>query len=147
MAQHGAGRLGMRLFMASLGMLFAAGVLAILVIKWGSDWPSDLPPLPRILWGSTAVLILSSVTLQWGIRGMRRGSMATLHRALWVTAGLGVTFLVLQTIAWMQWNTSIQGLWEASNEHRLAITSFQVLTGVHAAHLIIPGVSPRKSET
>ena len=57
----GANRFGLWLFLSALAILFAGALLAMLAIRLETeDWPSDLPPLPSLLWWSTGVLIAST---------------------------------------------------------------------------------------
>src|SRR5688572_25714496 len=69
-----AGTMVMKVFMVSLGVLFAAGLVGFFAIRFQQRdmWP-DLPPLPRGLWLSTAILIVSSITMQTALVRARRG--------------------------------------------------------------------------
>ena len=68
-----AGRFGVWLFLISLGMLFGATLLGFLVIRIQNHdaWPKDLPGLPSLLWVSTLLLMLSSVTMQGAVGAAR----------------------------------------------------------------------------
>src|SRR5690349_4766690 len=74
--EEGTGLVGMVIFLASWAMMFAAlffayGVVRMRAVAWP---PLDQPGLPVGLGGlNTAVLLLSSVALQWGLTGLRRG--------------------------------------------------------------------------
>lgn len=137
--QFRAGAFGIAVFLGSLGMLFAATLLAFFIVRLeiGRGWP-DLPPLPRILWGSTLTILFSSAALQRGLIWIRRGQADMLKRYLLVTLALGVLFLMLQTVAWLQWLPQAAQRWRESEEAglRFALTSFYVLTILHALHVI-----------
>ena len=70
-----AGRFGLTLFLISLGALFAATLIAFLVlrIEAGETWPASLPSAPWILWISTGVLVCGSGTIQAAATAQRPG--------------------------------------------------------------------------
>jgi cytochrome c oxidase subunit 3 len=137
-ARFGAGRHGTWLFLVSLAMLFGASLIGFLILRLqiGAQWPADLPALPSWLWLSTALLVISSGTIQWAVRAASRDPGAPLRRALVATLILGVAFLVLQVVAWVAWIEPVRDRWSISEEYRFALTSFYVLTGLHALHVI-----------
>ncbi len=124
----------MKVFMVSLGMLFAAGLMGFLVIRFQQRdmWP-DLPPLPRGLWLSTAILMVSSITMQTALVRARRGHSG--RYAMLATTVLGIAFLVVQMMCWLSWRPVVQALFEDS-QARYALLSFYWLTGIHALHVI-----------
>lgn len=138
LARFMAGRFGIWLFLASLGMLFGATILGFIVIRvqLHGVWPHDLPALPPMLLMSTAVLMLSSLSLQWALNGIRIEQPARLRAGLWLTSGLAMVFLLLQTASWFSWLGVVSSRWAESAEHRFALTSFYVMTGLHALHVI-----------
>jgi cytochrome c oxidase subunit 3 len=78
-------------FLATVVMLFAGFTAAWLIRRTGSDWRRlELPPLAN---ASTAVLLLSSATLE---RARRPGGDAWLHTSL----ALGLAFLAGQGLLW-----------------------------------------------
>ncbi len=118
-------QLALWFFLATVTMLFAAFSSAYLIRRASTDW---LPvALPSILWASTAVLVLSSVTLELGRK-------ASAHRTAlrWVvaTAFFGIAFVAGQLIAWRQLAAS--GVYLPTNPHS---SFFYILTGLHALHL------------
>jgi cytochrome c oxidase subunit 3 len=119
-------------------MLFLATIVGFVVIRvqLRGVWPPDLPGLPPVLWISTAVLGLSSVTHQAALNGIRRGRADRLRGAMWMTTALAVMFLALQSAAWWAWLGVASSRWSESAEHRFALTSFYIMTGLHALHVI-----------
>ncbi len=118
-------QLALWFFLATVAMLFAAFSSAYLIRRASADW---LPvALPGILWATTAVLALSSVTLELGRR-------ASEHRTAlrWVTATalFGFAFVAGQLLAWRQLAAS--GVYLPTNPHS---SFFYILTGLHALHL------------
>jgi cytochrome c oxidase subunit 3 len=139
-ARYSAGRLGMVLFLVSIGVLFLATLIVLLVVRVqlarDGRWPSDLPPLPRALWASTAVLIVSSGTMQWSVAAIRGGQRSLLCTGLIATIALGLVFLAIQISCWIAWAGAIADRWAGSEEFRLALTGFYVLSGLHGLHVI-----------
>jgi cytochrome c oxidase subunit 3 len=139
-ARHSAGRFGMVLFLISIGVLFIATLIVLLVVRvqLARDglWPSDLPALPKALWVSTAVLIASSGTIHWSLAAIRTGQARLLRNGLIATTALGVAFLAIQIGCWVAWAGVVSDRWAGSEEFRLALTGFYVLSGLHGLHVI-----------
>jgi cytochrome c oxidase subunit 3 len=135
-----AGRFGMVLFLISLGVLFAATVVGLVVIRvqlaQKDLWPNDLPGLPVTLWIGTLVIIASGATMQWALVAVRTDQRKTLRLALNLTTALGVAFLVIQAGSWWWWSSAVADRWHESETFRLALTGFYVLSGLHALHVI-----------
>jgi cytochrome c oxidase subunit 3 len=127
------GRLGMRLLVCALGMLFVATLTGYLAIRGeAATWPPPgVPKLPPALWISTLLIVLSSVTAQWAVRGIRRGLQAPLRNGLLLTALLGVAFLVNQSINWF----ALVAVHFTAKTNLYGFL-FYLLTGLHAAHVI-----------
>jgi cytochrome c oxidase subunit 3 len=134
-----AGRFGLGLFLTSLAILFASTLVGFLVMRLqiglAGQWP-ELPPLPRVLWLSTLVIVASSGTIQYALVSIRRDRQAGLSIGLMATLGLGTAFLVLQSIAWVQWIAPVAERWQDSNQWRFALTVFYIFTVLHAAHVV-----------
>jgi cytochrome c oxidase subunit 3 len=91
----------------------------------------DPIPLPRTLWMSTALIVVSSVTLEIARRLFRKGAWRIASRFMLATACLGMGFLAAQVTAWRQLASS--GAYLAGNPHS---SFFYMFTGLHAAHLV-----------
>ena len=129
--------LGMMLFIASEVMFFAAlfaayfNARATLPVFPPEGYEDLLDPmgLPLIV---TAILITSSVTMQWATSRIRKGDRTGLNRAIAVTLVLGVIFLFLQLYDYYELithedfgiNSGVYG------------TLFYTLTGFHGAHVL-----------
>lgn len=135
--------MGMMLFLLSLAILFAASLVGFLVIRiiTARQWPSDFPSLPRVLWLSTVVLILSSITIQWAVNSAKRGRSSGIQAGMLLTTILGFAFLALQIFAGTSWLSVVSERWGESEAYRFALASFYVLTGLHAVH-VIAGLIP-----
>ena len=123
-------RIGTWVAIASIAMLFTALTSAYIVrAASATDW---LPlALPRTLWLSTALILLSSGTLEAARKSLKR--LLDGGYVLWlsVTAILGAGFLLSQLFAWRQ--LARQGVFLASNPHS---SFFYLLTATHGLHLI-----------
>jgi len=141
-----AGILGMRLFLASLGTLFAASlVLYVIVRQRTTAWPPEgLPRLPDGLGLSTAILIFSSITMHVALFGVRAGSRIVLQVGLVLTAVLGVLFLANQLHSW--WHFLLLDLPRHKN---LYAFTFYVLAALHGLHvfggLFVLGITTAKA--
>jgi cytochrome c oxidase subunit 3 len=122
--------------LAAITMSFAAFTSA-LVVRQGTapDWRHLA--LPRILFLNTAILLASSVTLEWSRRqisrymgGSRTGSENP-GRSLDITLFLGLLFVAGQWVAWLQLRS--QGWYVATNP---SSSFFYVFTSIHALHLL-----------
>jgi cytochrome c oxidase subunit 3 len=123
-------RIGMWVAMASILMLFTALTSAYIVRAASSN---DWQPLkmPRILLLSTALILISSGTLETARRKLKAASNTAHRRWLLVTVALGLGFLVSQLLAWQQ--LVRQGIYVSSNPHS---SFFYLLTATHGVHLL-----------
>lgn len=127
----------MWLLLVATGILFASAVLVVIFIRiQAGEWPDGLPALPATLWASTAILVLSAITMHRALHLFRRGRSRSGSIALLWTAGLAVIFLVLQVVSWFQWTQAVEESGVLISTHQLASSTFLLLTGVHAAHVI-----------
>lgn len=137
-----AGRLGIWLFLLSLGMLFGATIFAYIVVRLQlvseNDWrPADAPGLPWLLLLSTAILLLGSVTLAMANRAAARGANgARVGGWMIATCMLLVAFLLMQSVAWI--DLAGRNLVFGAS---LYAWMFYILTGLHAIH-VLAGLPP-----
>ena len=133
------GMLGFILFLASEVMFFGGLFAAYFIARADAvQWPPALSPeqeaagvhlelefaLPFI---ATCLLVLSSVTIQFGVWAIQRGNRTGLIRWLFISIVLGLIFLVMQMYDYSQLpfraDDTIYG------------TTFFTLTGFHGAHV------------
>lgn len=129
----GAGRLGMFLFLSSLGMLFVASIVGYLVIRFrAEEWPpAGMPSIPNGLWSSTLVILGCSWTIHQAYRRIRQDDADGCRKMLWYTFWLGTLFMVLQGVNWFSLI-----LMEIPATLNLYAFTFYMLTGLHAVHVI-----------
>jgi cytochrome c oxidase subunit III len=126
--------LGMIIFLASWGMMFAGlffvyGYARLKSVVWP---PPGLPILPIGLPAlNTAVMIASSLALTRAIGHIRRGERGGFQRMIAATLGLGVLFLGLQVVVWR--SVAAAGL---SVSHGLYGAVFYTFTAFHALHVV-----------
>jgi cytochrome c oxidase subunit 3 len=84
-----------------------------------------------VLWFTTAVLVLSSLTVERARRLLAQNDVGA-YRAWWgITTALGLIFLAGQYLAWLALRA--QGVYLVSNP---SSSFFYVLTAAHGAHLL-----------
>ncbi len=123
-------RIGAWLAIASILMLFTALVSSYIVRSASSnDWVPI--GMPRVLWLSTSLILISSVTIEISRRSLKALDDAGYGRWLIVTVVLGLGFLGSQLIAWRQ--LARQGVYIATNPHR---SFYYLFTAAHGLHLL-----------
>lgn len=127
------GTFGMAVFLLALAVLFAANMVAYLMIRIRSEtWPPPYaPPLPAGLWVSTILILLCSTTIHWARQGIAADHQRTLRAALILTFVFGVLFLASQTHNWFELAAAYTG-----TRMDLYAFTFYMLTSLHAAHVI-----------
>jgi cytochrome c oxidase subunit 3 len=117
------------LFIVTIVMLFASLTSAYLVRQASGDWLRfDLPPVFRI---TTAIILLSSLTLQLAYRSAKNNNLSNIKTFLVLTMILGILFLTGQYYSWIQ--LVRQNVFFVGNP---AGSFIYVLTGLHAAHIV-----------
>ena len=137
--------LGMLLFICSEVMFFSGLFAAYFSVRAASiHWPPtvaenipealaehfNLHAEPWFAGGLTVILILSSVTCQLAVWGIRRDDRTAFIRAMTLTVILGIVFLVMQLIDYSLLGS--EGLTLSSGQYG---TTYYTLTGFHGAHV------------
>jgi cytochrome c oxidase subunit 3 len=126
---------GIWIALFAITMSFAAFTSALFIRQASADWTHIAPP--RILFASTAVLLLSSLLMEISRRGFdgKPASQIKEHgkglMLLAATLFLGLGFVGGQYMAWR--DLAAQGLYLSTNPNS---SFFYVLTGVHALHVL-----------
>lgn len=122
-------RLGAWAGVGSILMLFVALTSAYIVRSAASnDWRPVA--MPKVLWLSTALILVSSVTIEAARRSLRNNGV-TYGRWLLGTLVLGAAFVISQLVAWRQ--LVKQGVYLASNPYS---SFFYLFTAAHGVHLL-----------
>lgn len=135
--RSGVGLLGMKLFLAALGVLFAASMAGYLAIRVRAErWPPpDAPDLPAGLWFSTLLIIAASVSIHQAVKRIRRDHRRGLQVSLVITFVLGLVFLALQSANWWTLYEDMKAT-PLPDHARLYPFTFYLLTVLHALHVL-----------
>ena len=123
-------RIGIWMAIGSILMLFVALTSAYIVRSASSDdWHRIA--MPKVLWLSTALLVVSSLTIELSRRSLKSHNESGYGLWLANTVALGIAFVVSQMFAWRQ--LVRQGAYLASNPYN---SFFYLFTGAHAVHVL-----------
>lgn len=126
---------GIWIALFAITMSFAAFTSALFIRQASTDWTHIAAP--RILFVSTAILLLSSCLMEMSRRRLDGGPDLQIKERgrglilLVATLVLGLAFVGGQYLAWRQ--LAGQGLYLTTNPNS---SFFYLLTGVHAAHVL-----------
>jgi cytochrome c oxidase subunit III len=129
--RHASGYWGMITVIVTEAALFAYLLFSYFYIASQAHgaWPPAGLPSFRIALPDTIILILGSVTVWWGERGIRNGDNRKMMLGLAATLVLGIVFLVLQYFEWMgktfSFTSDVYG------------SLYYTVTGFHMAHVLI----------
>jgi cytochrome c oxidase subunit 3 len=121
-------RLGLKLLMAAMSMLFFLLAVAYVHRREYADW-RDMPE-SWLLWLNTAVLVASSAGLQWAWAAAQAGRMDAVRSGVRAGGILAFVFLAGQLVAWKQFTDL--GYFLSTNP---ANSFFYLVTGLHGLHL------------
>ncbi len=121
------------ILLSSCGSILAFFTTLVIAYYWRAQTPPfwDPIPLPGVLWASTALILVSSVTFEMARRLYGKGEHRLASRFLIATGCLGAGFLAAQLTAWLELVHG--GAFLAQNPHS---SFFYLFTGLHAVHLI-----------
>jgi cytochrome c oxidase subunit 3 len=124
-----AAKLGLRVFLAVVTVLFTLLILAYGTRMEFEDWR----PTPQLwlLWLNTGMLVLSSFAMQWAQISARRGETDGVRIGLATGGAFTVAFLIGQILAWRQLN--MLAAFDITNP---AIAFFFLITALHGLHLL-----------
>jgi cytochrome c oxidase subunit 3 len=117
------------LFIVSVLMVFAGWTSAFIVRQAEGNWLDY--DLPQIFWVTSALVILSSVSLHWAYISAKKDNIVQLRLGMSLAMILGISFLVGQ---WYSWKALVSS--EIFFVGNPAGSFLYVLTGMHAVHLI-----------
>lgn len=118
--------------MASILMMFAGFTSAYIVKSADSNWLEFR--LPPVFWYSTAVILLSSLTIHLAEKAFKARDMRKYRVLMTVTAALGVLFVVLQTFGFKYLQDHGVKLIGANSNPSASFLG--VITGVHMLHVL-----------
>jgi len=123
-------RIGVSMAIGSILMLFVALTSSYIVRSAsGNDWRPIA--MPKVLWLSTALIIISSITIERARRSLKQNNQAAYGTWLINTVALGIGFVASQLVAWRQ--LVRQGVYMAANPYN---SFFYLFTAAHGVHLL-----------
>jgi cytochrome c oxidase subunit 3 len=122
-------KFAMWLFLGSVVMLFASLTSAYIVRRADGNWTSF--ELPMLFYTTTIVILLSSVTMQWGYYAAKKAEVKVVRTMMILTGILGVIFVVGQLAGLFQLER--EGIHWIGNPSG---TFVMVLAGLHGVHLV-----------
>lgn len=117
------------LFIITIVMLFASQTSAYLVRRAEGNWTEF--EMPQIFYWSTLVLMISSVFMFLARRSAAKDDFQKLKVNIALAFVLGLGFLVMQYIGWLQLQET--GIYLKGNPSG---SFLYILTGLHAFHLV-----------
>lgn len=117
----------------SLGMSFAGLTSAYIVSKERPDWLSDFE-IPQAFYISLAVIIISSITIQFAKRKIIDGKNGLGMGLLLITLILGVIFIILQFKGFNQ--IIANGYYFTGSESTITTSFLYLVVLLHLTHVI-----------
>ncbi len=118
---------------ASIVMIFASLTSAYVVRRAAGNWFEF--KLPDIFFASTAVIVISSITLHFSYSYFKKGQEKGYKILLLTTFALGLAFVILQYQGWQTLNAI-----GATFTINPSSSFVYVISGLHAAH-VLGGIS------
>jgi cytochrome c oxidase subunit 3 len=133
----GGAPIALALLCVSLAVLFVSSLAGYAYLRvFAPAWPPPgSPPLPRALWVSTGLLVLTSAAVHGALVAARRGRPDRVRAAVVATDALVLGFLLSQGLCWA---TLLERLPPGRDQYAF---TFYLLTGLHAAH-VLGGLPP-----
>lgn len=113
----------------SIIMMFAGLTSAYVVRRSQANWTGF--EIPLIFWYSTAAIVLSSITMVLALRNFKQRMMAKYRSLLTVTFLLGVLFVAMQAVGFVQFVKAGLALGKTNS-----VDFLYVIVGLHALHVI-----------
>lgn len=115
--------------LGSIIMMFAGLTSAYIVKRDQAGWTTF--EIPRAFWYSTAVILLSSLTVQMALKSFRDREMQNYRRLITLTAVLGLLFMVLQIVGFRHiWNSGVTLRGSGAGQF------LYVIAGLHILHVL-----------
>ena len=143
-----ANKIGMWAFLFTEALLFGSLFICFFVYLELNrfEFMASSSELNRIMGGlNTVVLLTSSLTMALSIAALERGNKALSIKLMWLTIGFALVFLVIKYFEWThKFHIGIYPrspiLMARAQGDQLFYGLYYVMTGLHAAHVIIGGV-------
>ena len=127
--QQPTSKIGLWVFLTVVTSLFALFISAYTTRMEVGDW-RPLPE-PTLLWFNTAILVFSSIALQWARHSADTENINGIRYGLALGGVLTIGFMIGQLIAWQQ--LGALGYHASTNP---ANGFFYLITGLHGLHML-----------
>ncbi|WNJ16608.1 cytochrome c oxidase subunit 3 [Pontibacter sp. G13] len=129
-------KFAMWLFILTIIMIFG-GLTSAYIVQRGmvSIDKQIMFDLPSILWQNLAVILLSSVSMQYGVWAAKEGQKQRAAIGLLVTFALGVFFLIGQLDAWSAMTNSGLPFVDQGRPDN-SVSFFYIFIGLHGLHIV-----------
>ncbi len=118
----------------SIVMMFAGLTSAYIVKRNLANWITF--DLPVIFWYSTAVIIVSSITIMLARNYFKQRAMFKYRQMLMATMFLGILFIAMQCIGFTQlWNNGI------TLTKNVSFSFLYIIVGLHAVHVVAGAIA------
>jgi cytochrome c oxidase subunit 3 len=115
--------------LGSIIMMFAGLTSAYVVKRDQPGWTTF--SIPRAFYYSTAVILISSLTVQMSLKAFKDREMMRYRNLLTLTGVLGILFMILQYVGFRQiWATGITLHGSGGGQF------LYIIAGLHAAHVL-----------
>lgn len=113
----------------SMLMMFAGLTSAYIVKSGQANW--EVVDTPKQFWYSTAILLISSLTVQMALRSFKQREMSKYRVLVLVTLVLGIVFVLLQWFGfkWM-WDNGVRFQGAGAGQF------LYIIAGLHAIHVL-----------
>jgi cytochrome c oxidase subunit 3 len=113
----------------SIIMMFAGLTSAYIVKREQPGWTTF--EIPRSLWFSTGVILLSSLSIQLAVKAFKEREMRRYRNLISLTAFLGILFITLQWVSFnIIWNSGVSFRGSGAGQF------LYVIAGLHALHVL-----------
>jgi cytochrome c oxidase subunit III len=113
----------------SIVMMFAGLTSAYIIKRNLANWVQF--DLPVLFYYSTAIIIISSITMRLSQKALTIKDMPKYRQWLLITTILGVLFVVFQTLGFVQlWNAGV------TLQKNVSFSFLYVIVGLHALHVV-----------
>ncbi len=117
----------------SLIMGFAGWTSAYIVSSSREDWVRDIE-LPQSFYISTAIIIISSLTYMLAKKAVQKSESKLATTWLWVTLGLGITFIIFQFVGFGQMLGN--GYYFTGPSSSIKMSYIFLIAAVHIIHVV-----------
>jgi cytochrome c oxidase subunit 3 len=115
--------------LGSIVMMFAGLTSAYIVKRDSPGWTSFA--IPRAFWYSTAVILVSSLTIQMALKAFKEREMLRYRNLITATAVLGIVFMTLQWMGFRHiWNSGVTLKGSGAGQF------LYIIAGLHALHVL-----------